>query len=238
MTFCEGCGVRRSVGDGFCVHCGRAFVRDEPPPQSGGSLGQKLSLAGPLALIFFFVPWITVSCQMTGFAVALSGWELATGVTLADQKLPGQPVLLLVPLAAGGLLVLGLLARGGLTGARTLWGIAQMVLAAGPLVLMLTKYAAWVEDARRNTGSLVSISPHVGFVLTLAALAAAGLGAFLEMKPARGSLADSRAGPARGEPAPSVPLASQAVVPGFCPQCGTRSGALSRFCVECGHALV
>lgn len=239
MDFCQGCGARLAEGSRFCVQCGQAFRVDGSgaPPREG--FGRKLSLVGPVALILFFLPWITVSCQMTGFSVALSGWELANGVTLADQRIPGQPILFLVPLASVALLAVALIGRGESGFARKPVAILQFMLAGGPLVLVLIKYLVWVEDARRNTGGLVTISPHFGLVLTALTFLAAGVGTVMDARGGPGFAArDSVALSSGMKPVAVGP--SPAEQPGglsFCPQCGTRTRGSSRFCVECGRAL-
>lgn len=230
MQFCQGCGARRAEGSRFCVQCGRSFPAEASTATRKHGLVRKLTLVGPSALIFFFLPWITVSCQMTGFSVALSGWELANGVTLADQKIPGQPILFLAPLAAVALLGVLLLAKGRPDFAPKPLAVVQTALAGAPLLLMLVKYVSWVEDARRNTGGLVTISPHVGFVLAALAFLA---GAMAGLAGVTGRETWAAATPVRGVSA----VTPQGGAASFCPRCGTRSGGAARFCVECGHAL-
>jgi len=101
-----------------------AFVLQSQTPkefimQTKISMGHKIGAAGAsLALICFFLPWIVLSYFLYDATLAaLSGWQLASGLTNATiggggdwRILPGQPILFVVPLVAIGALVAAFLA--------------------------------------------------------------------------------------------------------------------------------
>ena len=229
MEFCQGCGARRVSDNRFCLQCGHAFPEGRISSTQRASPGGMLAWAGPLALIFFFLPWITVSCQMGGPSMTFSGWELAKGIAVAGHNVPGQPSLFLAPIAAVILLGLILYAKGVEGTDASPIAIVQVVAAAIPLLLIVIKYISWIDDVRRNGGGLISMSLHAGFALTALAFLAAGIGGVLD-------LVDRGRSPAAAlQVAPPAPHdVAQAA---FCPQCGARNTELGKFCTECGHAL-
>lgn len=69
-------------------------------------------LSGPAALVVllcFFLPWITVSCAGEQLA-QFTGYDLALGTMIGLEQIEGDPLFLLVPLAA--LIALGLIIAG------------------------------------------------------------------------------------------------------------------------------
>ncbi|GEM_PF-5192939 len=229
MEFCQGCGTRRVNDNRFCLQCGQAFPETGVSSTQKTDPGKMLSWAGPLGLIFFFLPWITVSCQMGGPTVTFSGWELANGIAIAGQKVPGQPILFLVPLASVVLLIMILAQRQAMS-ADSPVVFVQVGAAAVPLALMIIKYVSWVDDIRKNGAGLINMSLHVGFVLTALTFLCAAVGGFLNLT--------GRGRSPTGVPVKTVSALSQAEAhQPFCPECGTRNSDSARFCTECGCAL-
>lgn len=151
-------------------------VRALPRPRQisgGGAL---------LALLCFFLPWISVSCG-NGVSISASGWTLAT----APQASGGNSsawLLLLVPLAA--LAVLWLLYRvlnGDASGEA---GLSKWELVAGgaglaPLVLLFIG----LEQARsdpRNLGLGALIQFELGYWLTWVGFSAVIAGGWMEQR--------------------------------------------------------
>jgi hypothetical protein len=76
MEYCQGCGARRDGDSRYCLQCGRQFPGEvQRKPDTG--IAKYLGRVGPLALLFFFLPWVTVSCQMGGASQSCSGWDCA-----------------------------------------------------------------------------------------------------------------------------------------------------------------
>ncbi|HEX8526127.1 zinc ribbon domain-containing protein [Allosphingosinicella sp.] len=111
MTQCKNCGATLDEGDRVCAKCGApadgspaagpatgttAPGAPAAPAASGGVFSDLVNLARGakgLALLFFLLPWITVSCAGQTIASA-TGLELATGGVKS-------------PAAAGGMMAPG-----------------------------------------------------------------------------------------------------------------------------------
>lgn len=253
MRYCQACGAQRTGTSKFCERCGEAF-----PASDGERRGQafpwgRLGWAGPLPILFFLLPWVTVSCQTMPVSQSFTGLSLATGFTVPGplggaQRIPGEPVLFLVPVAAalvGILFWLGLRGRDADTTAMLAGAIGAAALG---LAVMGFKYFQWSGQLQRETGGVVYLTPAVGCILSLFAFVASGAGAWLELVESR-----RRPVPTRSRitaPPGAAAVAEQAVAAAvenndrvglpshFCTECGARIQSASRFCVECGHQLI
>ena len=252
MQYCQACAARRTGTSKFCEQCGEAFPADEREGRSRAIPWVSLGWAGPLPLVFFLLPWITVSCQTMPVSQSFTGLTLATGFTVPApfgpaQRVPGEPVLFLVPLAAalfGILFWLGLRVRE----ADTATMLASAIGVAGlGLAVMIFKYIQWATQIQRETGGAVYLSPAVGSILSLLAFVAAGVGAWRELVeyrrravPAAARIATPAAAPAVKEWGASAVAVNDGppFVLQFCTACGARAPGGSRFCVECGQLLI
>lgn len=194
--FCMECGAERTAGLRFCPGCGSAFAGERGASAAGARPAWRTALgwAGPLPLLFFFLPWITVSCQTMPMSETFSGYVLAAGGTAGSpfgppRRLPGETLLFIVPLAALGLLGLRVVEGAGYraparSAAR---GAAESAAAGASLIVIVAKYAAWSQDVQRASGGLVALSPNVGLVLSVLAFGMAVAAACGELVAARGA---------------------------------------------------
>lgn len=192
--YCMKCGYENAAGQAYCIKCGAQLAvvpqaSTEHSPQSnilGMSLGKKVSgSAALLALVCFFLPWVTVSC---GASWSLTGYDLATFSTSSyygTSDVPGARFLLLaIPAAALLILVIVLRARNAERSALRSAAIAEVVLSliGGLLTLAVLLY---FESARRDPQlggfgmALFRIDP--AFYLTLLSFAAVVVGARLDL---------------------------------------------------------
>jgi hypothetical protein len=226
--FCERCGAEGTAGSRFCLECGEALPAPAAALSTPAGEAAKpaflrwLPWAGPLPLLLFFLPWVTVSCQTMGVSHSPTGWNLAAGFSVRgpfgqSQKVPGEPMLFLLLLAAIGLLAVAVAREHSLAG--RIADTSAVALAAGGLLIGAVKYLQWTHELARQTGGLVSITPNAGLVLTSAAFLAAGAGGVLGLLSA-----------------PPAAL-SPSAVGGFCPACGARVHPGSVFCIGCGGRL-
>ena len=154
--YCMKCGYENADGQAYCIKCGAQLAvvsqinskNDLKSTVLGLALGKKISgAAGALALLCFFLPWVTVSC---GASWQLSGYDLATFSTPSyyDQSSvpPARLLLFGVPLAA--LLILANVIRA--------WNA----------------FRAWPTETRvqRETAAATMWSSVLGGLITLAAL--------------------------------------------------------------------
>jgi len=205
-----------------------------------------------VALLAFFLPWMTVSC---------SGQKLvsATGIGLTFGKftsnLPtgqGAPaggsvdiwlVLALVAIAVGLWLTF---ARQDRNGAR-----AVIATSAAAIVLIwlgtsrFGKSAILAEAAKRGSsgpfdqsaGALIQVDWHFGFWMSLAALASAGVMAWL-IYSGRDAMVEQRVrGAVAGAANASTPPEPSEAPERTCGSCGKRFPATTRFCPDDGTAL-
>jgi magnesium-transporting ATPase (P-type) len=188
------CGYENAAGQAYCIKCGAQLAvvsqtsTDSGPQRDilGLTLGKKVSgSAALLALVFFFLPWVTVSC---GASWSLTGYDLATFSTSSyygTSDVPGARFLLLaIPIAALLILAIVLRARNVERSALRSAAIAEVWLSVvgGLLTLAVLLY---FESARRNPQlgglgmALFRIDP--AFYLTLLSFAAVLVGARLDL---------------------------------------------------------
>ncbi len=173
-----------------------------------------------LALICFFLPFATFSCQ--GHQVAsFTGIQLATGTTIKQPQLLGPPkgqridpepfaVLALLSVVAGA----GLCFMKGKKGA-----VSSGAVAALGIIFMAALRSKLDGEALRQTEGAIQVSYGAGYYLTLVFLLAA-LGT---------SIYALMAGTGIRLPAPQTGGDSK-----FCPQCGAQNSGGNLFCKACG----
>jgi len=230
VEFCRGCGAGRGGNNRFCLECGQAFPETIAKSDRAIKPARVLGWAGPLTLILFFLPWITVSCQMGNPSMSLSGMDLAKGVSVMGQTSPGQPILFLIPLAALVLLGLAIRAHTMMRAADRPAAIVQIVAAGVPLLIMLVKYISWASDIQQNGRGMITLSMNMGFVVTVLAFLCAAAGGILVLK-------EHGDAPAAGIPTTGQTASPEVPSVVFCPRCGARNSKRGSFCTECGQAF-
>ena len=182
---------------------------------------RKLSPAAfVLALVCFFLPFVTFSCQ--GQTVAsFSGIQLATGTSIQQPQVFGPPKEHKVdaePLATVALLsVLAALVLSFLRGKK--WGVGSAALAALGVILLVALKSKLDGDALRQGGGVIQVSYGAGYYLCLAFLLSAVGTSIYSLIAGKGDRMAS-------------PLTTGDTK--FCTQCGTQNAASNLFCKQCG----
>ena len=182
---------------------------------------RKLSPAAfVLALICFFLPFATFSCQ--GQRVAgFSGIQLATGTRVQQPQVFGPPKERKVdaePLATFALLsVLAGVVLSFLKGKK--WAGGTAALAALGVILLAALKSKLDGDALRQGGGVIQVSYGAGYFLCLVFLLTAVGTTIYSLMSGKGI---QRASPL------------SAVDTKFCTQCGTQNAASNLFCKKCG----
>jgi hypothetical protein len=149
-------------------------------PVIGGAAG--------VALICFFMPWVTVSCNKQPLAT-LSGWQIATGWSMGatggagagaqPQAQSGDTILLLVLLGA-----LACLAVAGITFANILapkiGGIIAAAIAVVALIIILNK-SMGNQASSSQQGMVIAIEWQWGYFLTILAYLGVVVGGLLNI---------------------------------------------------------
>jgi hypothetical protein len=185
------------------------------------SNAQRLSPAiFVLALICFFLPFVTFSCQGQK-VMSFSGIQLVTGTTIQEpqmfgppqsQKLNPQPLAVLAFVCG----VLGLALSFVRGRART---IAPAVAGGVAAILLMALKSSIDSDVLSKGGGVIQANYDIGFyVVVLLLLAAVGLNVFLLIQ-------------GRGLRFPVLTASSRDK---FCTQCGSRNLGTDVFCKECG----
>lgn len=145
------------------------------------SKGHKIGSSGAsLVVLFFFLPWVLVSCG--GVQVKLSGWQLAAGYSInygfGAEKIPGEPVIFLVLLAALGAIALAYFAfqRGHLT---TLDGYGLIGLGALPLLVLFIQFSGMKDQAAQQG---IYVEYQIGLWVTILSLIAVIVGGVMNLK--------------------------------------------------------
>lgn len=185
------------------------------------SVARKLPPAAfVLALICFFLPFVTFSCQ--GHEVAgFSGIQLATGTTIKQPRIFGPPKDQKVsaePLAIFALLsVLTGVGLCFLEGKKGAFGSAAMALLG--VILLAALKSRLDGEALKQGGGVIQVNYDAGYYLTLVFLLAA-LGTSIY------ALVGSKGG--------RVPAVQTSGESKFCGQCGEQNNSGNLFCEKCG----
>ena len=131
-----------------------------------------------VVLVFFFLPWVTVSCGNQNF-VTVSGYELVVGAEISTgftvEKTEGDAAVFIIPAAA---LVAGSLLALALSGTLPTRGTAagQILAAAAGLLIIWLKWSQMSQDVRAQGGD---VSTEAGFWFTIVGLGLIILGGVL-----------------------------------------------------------
>jgi hypothetical protein len=157
-----------------------------PAVSSGACTGHRLiGPGGAAALLLFFLPWISVSCQGQT-AISLSGWNLAAGgqVSTALGPLPlgaGSPEIFIMLLAA-----IACAALGGLVFMRRMparvAAVAALTAVAISVLIFLSKAINPQVNQAGIDPSILRIDPQIGLIGTLLAYVAIVIGAVMDLR--------------------------------------------------------
>jgi L-asparagine transporter-like permease len=185
------------------------------------SVARKLSPAAfVLALICFFLPFVTFSCQGQEVA-SFSGMQLATGTKVQQPQIFGAPKsekFSPEPLAVCALL--SVLAGVGLSFLKGKKGaVGSAALAVLGVILLAALKSRLDGEALQQGRGVIQVGYQAGYYLTLVfLLVAAGTGIYA-LVGNKGSL---------------VPAVQSGGDGKFCGQCGTQNSAANLFCQKCG----
>jgi len=177
-----------------------------------------------LALICFFLPFVTFSCQGQKI-VSLSGIQMVAGTSVQQPQMFGPPKsekLNAEPLAVLALLcgALGL----GLSFLKGRGGAIASAAAGGLAAILLLALKSKIQgDAVAKGGGILQVNYEVGFyAVVVLFLAAVALNIYVLMQ------------------GKSLPLPALGTSGGskFCTQCGSRNLSTDAFCKECGAKIV
>lgn len=194
---------------------------------------KKLSPAAfVLALICFFLPFVTFSCQGQK-VLTLSGIQLVTGTTLERPQMFGTaPNQKIDPEPLAVLALLALVAGGALCFLKGKKGAGMSAAFSGLSLIFLFALKSKLDgDAMRQGGGAIQVNYEAGFYLVIAfLLVAIGAGIY--------SFAAGKAIPPPMSPAPAAsPPPQPGGVNKFCPKCGAQSASDDAFCKKCGANL-
>jgi hypothetical protein len=82
--FCGNCGAKNNSSYQFCENCGHRLSSIQVPgPYKGRTWSSKIaSIGAAIVLIFFFLPWASVSCSssmLSMSSLSVSGYQIASG---------------------------------------------------------------------------------------------------------------------------------------------------------------
>jgi hypothetical protein len=172
------------------------------------------------ALICFFLPFVTFSCQGQKI-VSLTGIQLVTGSSIQQPQMFGPPTTQKLdpePLAIAAFfsVIVGL----GLSFMKRKKGVFGSSFLAGlGLVCLLALKSKLDNDALRQGGGAIQVQYEVGFYLLLLLLLASIGASVLAWLQAKGKPMIAFKGGGADK---------------FCTQCGARNISSDLFCKECG----
>lgn len=125
-------------------------------------LGRFLSGSGAvLAMLFFFLPWVLVSCNGDPIGT-MSGWELAAGVDIGGQHTDGSPALFLLLLLAVAALAIAAAVR-----QPVVFAVVEVGIGISAMLLMLLMYVQMRHDLLDDSMGFIKISPQIGLIGSL-----------------------------------------------------------------------
>jgi len=87
--YCENCGSRNDASSQFCENCGYPIKpieqasKTQSAPKSRSWISRMASIGASIVIIFFFLPWATVSCSSNlvslPIPISASGYQIASG---------------------------------------------------------------------------------------------------------------------------------------------------------------
>jgi preprotein translocase subunit SecG len=176
-----------------------------------------------LALICFFLPFVTFSCQGQK-VLTLSGIQLVTGTSMQQSQMFGPPKSEKInaePLAVLALLcgVLGL----GLSFLRGRTSAIAPAAAGGLAAILLLAMKSKIDgDALQKGGGILQVNYEAGFYLVVILfLAAVALNVFVLLQ-------------GKGLPLPAVQTGGGSK---FCIRCGSKNLSTDASCKACGATL-
>jgi len=186
-----------------------------------------------VTILCFLFPFVTVSCNGQKVA-SLSGMQLATGTSVEQQQVFGPPrkekvtaeplatVALVCALAGLGLSFLGVRAAIAPAGAGALGALL--------LVILQSKLNSDITDKGQG---MFKVEFEAGYVLVIVFfIAAAAWNAYLFFS-GRNAVALAASPPMSTGAAATAGVTTAA----FCPHCGQKLAAESRFCGACGKSV-
>lgn len=190
--------------------------------------------AGVAALVCFFLPWVTISCQ-DQMVASLSGWNLAAGgmveTALGPQVIDGTPLLFLVLLGALGCLMVVYRTRQGWLAMRKAAFMA-LGFAGVSLLILFAKFFGAQGQISREAEMDVQIHLQYGLWGTLLSNGAIIAGAVHALIPRTVA-----ALPAMTPTAQASTSLEADVTLTSCSGCGTLNAAGYRYCMACGTEL-
>lgn len=177
-----------------------------------------------LALICFFLPWTTVSCQQQK-VMSFTGIQLVTGTTVKQptmfgqkqaRKVKGETYAVIALLAVvAGLVISFLPGKAGSMASALTGGVAAALL------LMLKSKLD--KDIFREAGGVLQLDYDIGFYLTLIlSVCAVAINAYMMVQE-------------KTPPQPNTTI--QKTDYKFCSSCGTKTESNAVFCSGCGNPL-
>ena len=93
--YCGDCGKKNDASARFCERCGHSLAPIQPPPplpfppKQRSWISRVASIGALIAIVFFFLPWVSVSCSASSLSMpstTVSGYQIATGhIPLLDN---------------------------------------------------------------------------------------------------------------------------------------------------------
>ena len=173
-----------------------------------------------LALICFFLPFVTFSCQGTRIA-SFSGVQMITGTTIPQPQMFGPPKDEKVSPEPFAIMTFACVVIGlALSFLRSKQGIVGSAALAGLTVIFLMALKSKIDsEALRQVGGIIQVKYEAGFYLVILSMLAAICASVFVLLQGRG-----------------IALSTFKSTGGskFCTQCGATNAAADLFCEECG----
>lgn len=193
-------------------------------------MGKRSSTLFGLALLLFFLPWVTVSCGNSGL-LTFSGTDLVIGKTLETPQFFGASKKETIREARAILAFIiglaGVLAGFLIKKERVKKVVLNSCGAAGGILLFLMKHKL-DNEALTQTVGVISVDYHFGFYASMLLFFAVPI---VNLLPATGLLKKTSLKPIQSTSLTSSPQIA------YCSHCGAKVSPDDMFCGECGHSL-